>query len=230
MSIDSIGRSSAQMSMPTGVGTELQTTQTQGSAGLSQAAMATILKEMQELTTGTDKPGAKAPTGAPALSQPIMNFSAEDSALILQSMQNKLTESQISTAKEGIKLDQEQKQRLHEEALKKIDEIAKKLAESNKFGVFGKVFSIAAKVATVAASIAGCVAAVAILVGTGGAGTPAAVALLAISATSLVLATVDLASDISQAAGGPAFSLGEGIGRPRPRCSRPWALMRTRRN
>lgn len=143
MSIDSIGRSSAQMSMPTGVGTELQTTQTQGSAGLSQAAMATILKEMQELTTGTDKPGAKAPTGAPALSQPIMNFSAEDSALILQSMQNKLTESQISTAKEGIKLDQEQKQRLHEEALKKIDEIAKKLAESNKFGVFGKVFSIA---------------------------------------------------------------------------------------
>lgn len=213
MSVDSIGRAGSPPPMPSGVGADIQATQAGAAGGVSNASLAAILKEMQDLTVGQDKSGAKAPPGAPALAPPSKNFSAEDSALILQTMQNKLTDSQIKTTKEGIKLDQEQKQRLHEEAMKKIEEAAKKLAESNKLGVFGKVFGIISKVATIAASIAGCVAAVALMAGTAGAGTPAAIALFAISATSLTLATVDLASDISQAAGGPAFSLGGGIGK-----------------
>lgn len=212
MSIDGLGRSSTTQLTQTATGDPVQITQAGGGEAITAARLAAILQEMQAVAGGLEKPDVQAPPGAPALTPPAQSFSSEDAVLLLQSMQNKLSESQMNTAKEGIKLDQEQKKSLNEEVMKKIEEAAAKLAEANKLGVFGKVLGILSKVAAIAGAIAGCVAAVAMTVGTAGAATPAAVALMAISATSLVLSVADLASDISQAAGGPAFSLGAGIG------------------
>lgn len=213
MSVDGIARGGAMPLTDAGVGAgRVNSGQALQTGGVNEARLAAILQEMQELSAkDSDNGETPPPSGGPSIDPPKQTISPEDATLLLQAMQSKLTDSQIKTAKEGIKMDAEQKDRLHQESMKKIEEAAKKLAKSNKFGIAGKVLGIVAKVATVAASIAGCVAAAALMVGSFGVGTPAAAALFAISATSLVMASVDLASDISQAAGGPAFSLATGV-------------------
>ena len=134
------------------------------------------------------------PPGAPALEMPAEDFSADQLALILSALNNKSSEAQIKTAKEGLEISKTQKDEMHKKAIEKIEEAARKAAEAaskNKVGgIFGWIGKIAAFVAAVVATVAAVVATVA----TGGAAAP----LLALAVMGLVATGMDLANHISQ--------------------------------
>lgn len=178
---------------------------------VSAERMSRILAEMAKLNATplrADK-DLPAPPGAPPLTPPTRNFSADEAVLILGALQSKLTDSQVKTAKESIKIDAQRKEVLHQEAMKKLEEAAKKIEEANTMGIFNKIFSYIGKAIGVVASVIGCIAAVALLAS--GVGTAAGVALLTLSVVGLALSAGDLvmsvANEISQAHGGPDLTI-----------------------
>lgn len=215
MSIDGVGRSGFQQPSPSETagsqGAGAPAAGTIGTTTLNAQDMQRILREMAGLTASQSAARPDAPTGAPPLAPPTTRLSPEDAVLILQSLQNKLADSQIGTAKEGIKMDADKKAALHQESIKKLTEAAEKLAKAGDLGVFSKILGIAAKVAALVGAIAGIVASVAMIAATGGAATPAAVILLTVSIVSAVGTVADLAatvaSEISIANGGPDLSI-----------------------
>ncbi|MFC4160055.1 type III secretion system translocon subunit SctE [Chitinimonas lacunae] len=151
--------------------------------------------------------GGRAPQGAPELEAPRGDFSSDQLALLLMSLQNKSEDAQLQTAKQGLEISKQQKEDMHKRAIEKIEEAARKAAEAaekakaNKvLGWFTKVFAfVAAVVATVAAAVA--------TVATGGAAAP----LLALAVMGLVATGMDLANQISQECGGPEISLSKWV-------------------
>lgn len=149
----------------------------------------------------------RAPQGAPQLEAPRGDFSADQLALLLMSLQNKSEDAQLKTAKQGLEVSKLQKEDMHKRAIEKIEEAARKAAEAaekakaNKvLGWFTKVFAfVAAVVATVAAAVA--------TVASGGAAAP----LLALAVMGLVATGMDLANQISQECGGPEISLSKWV-------------------
>lgn len=217
MTVENVGRASSLF--PQTIGGEGERPGGAGKTGLSTPDMAAILGEMSKLAQGGAPSGATkgaardavAPPGAPSLEPPTLNLSSEDAILMLQSLQNKLTEGQLGTAKEGVRMDSEKKEALHQEAMKKLEEAAKKLQEAGGLGILNKVLNVFAKLAAFVASLAGVIAAIGMIACTAGAATPAAILLLGVSVVGMVSSAVDLgttvANEISQASGGPDLTM-----------------------
>lgn len=148
-------------------------------------------------------PGVTNANGAPAIDGVALNFSAEDMAAALLVLQGKTQEAQLTTAKEGLTSNRKKLEEKHHEAMKKIDDWIQKCkdaeAKSKASGIFGWISKI---VGVIAAAISVAVAAVA-TAASGGAAAP----LLALAVMGMVGATMSLASQISQAAGGPPLEL-----------------------
>jgi transloator len=142
--------------------------------------------------------------GAPSIDGVTISMSPDDMAAALMVLQNKTQQAQLNTAKEGLETNKKKMEDKNVQAMNKINEWIKNCEEAaakeKSAGIFGwlvKIFSF------IAAAIAVAVAAVA-TAATGGAASP----LLALAVMGLAGATMSLASQISQAAGGPALELG----------------------
>ncbi|WP_142848242.1 type III secretion system translocon subunit SctE [Telmatospirillum sp. J64-1] len=201
MSVDGLGRSGV---LPTQTPT---TTGTEAAGPNLQQLVQKVVGDLSKVAMPKDSKGTSAPPGAPRLEAPKMSFSADDAVLILGSLQNKLNESQLKTAKEGIQMDAKKKDELHQEAMKKLEEAAKKLAEASKSSFFGKIFGFISKIATLVASAVAVAAAAALTAATGGAAAP----LLVVACIGMSIAIVDtvatIANEISQALGGPDLTI-----------------------
>lgn len=147
--------------------------------------------------------GVSNANGAPSIGGVQINFSPEDLAAALTVLQGKTQEAQLTTAKEGLSTNKKKLEEKNAQAMEKINkwiEDCQKAASKEKAaGIFGWITKIAG---FIAAAIAVTIAAVA-TVASGGAAAP----LLALAVIGLVGATISLASQISQAAGGPALEL-----------------------
>lgn len=168
-----------------------------------------ILSELAALNTG--RGDGPAPAGAPALPPPEQYFSAEDTALILGGLQSKLTDGQLKVASEGVKLDAHRKEQLHQEAMQKLQEAADKTAQSKQLGTVIKVLGYVGKVAAIVGGVAMMAAGAAVIAASSGFLIVPGIAMVALGAGIMGAATADLAwsaaSDVSQALGGPDFSL-----------------------
>lgn len=147
--------------------------------------------------------GVSNANGAPLIDGVQINFSPEDLAVALTVLQGKTQEAQLTTAKEGLSTSKKKLEEKNQQAMEKINkwisDCQKAASKAKVAGIFGWVTKIAG---FIAAAVAVVVAAVATAASVGGAS-----ALLALAVVGLVGATISLASQISQAAGGPALEL-----------------------
>lgn len=180
-----------------------------GGGALSTVDSAKMLSELAKLSATLQAqnpsgvPGVTTPGGAPAIDGVQINFSPEDMAAALLVLQGKTQEAQLTTAKEGLTTNKKKLEEKNKQAMDKINDWIKKCEEAESKSKAGGIFGWITKIAGfVAAALAVAVAAVA-TVATGGAAAP----LLALAVIGLVGATISLASQISQAAGGPALEL-----------------------
>lgn len=179
------------------------------SAGLAHVDSAKLLGEMAKLaaTLNTQSPGGTPgvtnANGAPSIDGVRIEFSAEDMAAALLVLQGKTQDAQLATAKEGLTTSKKKLEEKNQQAMDKIKDWIEKCKEAAAKEKAGGIFGWITKIAGfIAAAFAVAVAAVA-TVATGGAAAP----LLALAIVGLVGASISLASQISQAAGGPALEL-----------------------
>lgn len=155
---------------------------------------------------GAQSPGAALisnANGAPAIGNVTVQFSAEDMAAVLLTLQGKTQDAQLRTAKEGLGVSRLKMEQQHKKSMEKIDQWIKKCESAASKSKIGKIFGWVSKIATFLASA---IATAALAVATpfsAGATAP----LLALSVISLVGSTMSLASAISQAAGGPSLEI-----------------------
>lgn len=187
----------------------LQALQTGLGNGVAQVDSAKILAELAKLASSLQAqnpngvPGVTNSNGAPHIDGVTIDFSAEDMAAALLVLQGKTQEAQLNTAREGLTTNKKKLEEKNQQAMNKINDWIQKCkdaeAKSKAAGIFGWVAKIASFLAS---AIAVAVAAVA-TVASGGAAAP----FLALAVVGLVGTTISLASQISQAAGGPALEL-----------------------
>ena len=137
--------------------------------------------------------------GAPAIDDIMSGFSAEEMAIALQAIQNKVQQQQMLTAKEGIKLSKTQIDQANQKSMDKIKDWIKAsddaAAKAKKKSIFGWLSIIGAAIA--------CAVAVVATVATGGLASPllvvaaVGVATLAYSATKMVLEKFGVQGDLS---------------------------------
>lgn len=193
-----------------------------GKVPLQQPLSAEVLKEMGQLavkmaeianlgkTVGPQGTGNKAgsnPVGVgapPTLAAPILEFSAEEMALILTSLQSKTSELQMSNAKEGLNISKKKMEDLNSQALDKIKTMIESAEKATKMDNDNKIMGWVGKIAGFFAAIVGTIIAVALTVVSGGLAAP----LLVLAVAGLVGSTMALAGQISEAAGGPPLDLG----------------------
>ena len=176
---------------------------------LKNVDSAKLLADLAKLAATTQAqnpagtPGLTNANGAPQIEGVNLSMSAEDMAAALLVLQGKTQEAQLSTAREGLTTNKKKLEDKNQKAMEKIQDWIQKCkdaqAKEKAAGIFGWLVKI---VSVVAAAIAVAVAAAA-TVASGGAAAP----LLALAVIGLVGATMSLASQISQSAGGPALEL-----------------------
>lgn len=107
-------------------------------------------------------------SGAPAIDGVKFSFSADDMALTIQALQNKMQQQQLHTAKEGIKLSKTQIDQSNAKSMSKIEDWIQKsndaAAKAKKKSIFGWL--------SIVGSVLACVVAVAATVATGGLASP----------------------------------------------------------
>ena len=170
-------------------------------AAMSPELQAQLLQTIGASVKGSD--GVKTPLGAPMLEPPMAQLSADDLVALLQHMQSKSQDQQLQTAKGSLENSRISAQKNNEAQQKKIQEWIQKCEKESKAGLIGKIFGWIGKIAAVIAAAIAVVASVAASPFTGG----ASLALTALAVVGLVAATMSLADQISQAAGGPEISL-----------------------
>lgn len=227
MSIDGLSRPSGQPvpSDGTGMGAAGSVPGEAGGAAIQklfQQVMADAARMVGEagVKRSGDAPGATN-AGAPVLEAPAIGMSADEMTLILGSLQSKLTDSQLKTAKENVKQNQQKQADAHADALKKLGEASDKLKEAAAARKTSWIMSIVSKVFSfVAAAVATALAAIA-TVATAGAAAP----LLAVAVAGLVMTGIDLAmfaaNEISQKLGGPEISFANAFGKLLEACGVP---------
>lgn len=227
MSIDGLSRASGQPLPAEGAG--------QGIAGgvAGEGGAAAIQKMFRQVMADAarmvgeagvkragDAPGS-ANAGAPALAEPTGGMSAEEMTLILGSLQSKLNESQLKTAKESVQQNQQKQADAHADAMKKLGEAAEKLKEAAAVRKANWIIGIVSKVFTFVAAAVATALAVAATVATSGAAAP----LLAVAVAGLVMSGIDLAvfaaNEISQKLGGPEISFANMFGKLLEACGVP---------
>ena len=169
-------------------------------------AMSQALQDQLQQTLGASGQkgdGVKNALGAPNLAAPMSGLSADDLVALLQDMQSKSQDQQLQTAKGSLEKSRIDAQKNNEAQQKKLQEWIKKCEKEAKSGLIGKIFGWIGKIAAVIAAAIAVVASVAASPFTGG----ASLALTALAVVGLVAATMSLADQISQAAGGPEISL-----------------------
>lgn len=184
-------------------------TQTTGTTGLNAVDSSQLLGELQRLaaTLQAQNPGGTSgvtnSNGAPSIDGVQINFSPEDMMAALQVLQGKTQEAQLKTAKEGLQTSKTKMDQSNQRAMDKINEWIKKCEEASAKAKAAGPFGWIVKIATFLAAALAVVAAAVATAATGGAAAP----LLALAVIGMVGATISLASQISQAAGGPALEL-----------------------
>lgn len=187
----------------------------QGASPVAQAGMAALSPaQMQQISeilslyatalkaaaptsaSGVTTDGVTDANGAPELPGGIA-LTSEDLPLLIMHLSSESANSAIGPLKERLQTQNLKSQELNQRAIEKIHEAIKKAkaeaARRKSGGIMGWVMKVAAVVA--------CVVAVAVTVATAGAAAPIAVmAMMALCAS-----LMSLASDISQAKGGPAL-------------------------
>jgi transloator len=147
--------------------------------------------------------GVSNSNGAPAIDGVNLDFSPEDMAAALLVLQSKTQEAQLGTAREGLVTSKKKLEEKNQQAMDKINDWIKKCeeaaAKAKSAGIFGWITKIAGFLAAALAVVVAAVATAA----TGGAAAP----LLALAVIGMVGATISLASQISQEAGGPPLEL-----------------------
>ncbi|MEG1767088.1 MAG: type III secretion system translocon subunit SctE [Comamonas sp.] len=139
--------------------------------------------------------------GAPSIGNVTMNFSPDDLAAALVTLQSKTQDAQMATAKEGLSTSGKKLEDQKERSLEKIKEWDKKCKSAEAKAKVGGILGWFKKIAmAVAAAFSVAVAAIA-TVATGGAAAP----LLALAVLGLASAVTSLASDIAKATGHKGF-------------------------
>lgn len=191
---------------PAAENTDARLTSLPGATTVDSAKMLGELSKLAATLQATSPQGTMGVSnsnGAPLIDGVQINFSPEDLAVALTVLQGKTQEAQLATAKEGLTTNKKKLEEKNQQAMEKInkwiDDCQKAAAKEKAAGIFGWIVKIAG---FIAAAIAVVVAAVATVASVGGAS-----ALLALAVVGLVGATISLASQISQAAGGPALEL-----------------------
>lgn len=164
------------------------------------------IRELHAPALGTDKAADNGSlvsnaNGAPQLGGITLNFSPDDLAAALLTLQGKTQEAQLTTAKEGLITNSKKLEDQKQSSLNKIKEWTDKCkaadAKAKAGGVLGWFKKIFTAVAAVFAVAVAAIAAVA----TGGAAAP----LLALAVLGLASAITSIASDINKAMGGKGF-------------------------
>ena len=168
---------------------------------LSKQLLDVLGKQIQGQIGGND--GLKNANGAPSIASPLDNISSDDLIDLLQSMRSKSQDQQLATAKTGLDGSRLDAQRNNEAQQKKIQDWIKKCEQADKASLAQKIFGWIGKIFAVIAAAIAVVASVAASPFTGG----ASLALTALAVIGLVGATMSLADQISQEAGGPEISL-----------------------
>ena len=155
-------------------------------------------------TIGTQA-GSGAAGGAtpPSLPAPLMEFSAEDMALILTSLKNKTSEIQLSNAKEGLNISKKKMDDLNANAMDKIKTMIAAAEKAAKMAKAGGIMNWLGKIGGFLGAVLGVVIAAAVTAASGGAAAP----LLVLAVAGLVGASFSLAGQISTSLGGPPLDL-----------------------
>jgi hypothetical protein len=181
----------------------------QGAGGATTIDSAKILEEMTKLAAAMQAQnpngvsGITNPSGAPEIGGVHIDFSPEDMAAALLVLQGKTQEAQLSTAREGLTTSKKKLEEKNAQAMTKINEWIKKCEDAAAKEKAGGILGWITKIAGFVAAAFAVVAAAAATIATGGAAAP----LLALAVIGLVGASLSLASQISQAAGGPALEV-----------------------
>lgn len=136
--------------------------------------------------------------GAPKLGDITINFSADDFAAALVTLQGKTQDAQLTTAKEGLKANNKKVEDQRQRSLDKIKEWADKCKAADAKAKSGAILGWFKKIATVVAAVFATAVATIATFATGGAAAP----LLALAVLGMAAAITGLASDISKATGG----------------------------
>jgi len=169
----------------------------------NKALMDQLLQTLGTQQQGGTGDGLKNANGAPSIASPLDNISSDDLIDLLQAMRSKSQDQQLATAKTGLDGSRLDAQRNNEAQQKKIQDWIKKCEQADKASLAQKIFGWIGKIFAVIAAAIAVVASVAASPFTGG----ASLALTALAVVGLVGATMSLADQISQEAGGPEISL-----------------------
>lgn len=157
------------------------------------------LDSLPRSTGKADETGAIPVTnanGAPQIDENLSHFCAQSLEFAVMALRGKMLDVQARTAKEGLHANQDEIDRQHAEAKKKLDAYLKDLKKAENKSKLGKILSWVGRVGAF-------VGAVAMIVASGGTAAPA----LAMPVVALVGSTVSIASAASQEAGGPALEI-----------------------
>lgn len=168
---------------------------------LNKQLLDVLGKQIQGQSGGND--GLKNANGAPSLAAPAGNISADDLIELLQAIRSKSQDQQLATAKLGLDKARVDAKQNNEAQQKKIQDWIKKCEDAQKASLAQKIFGWVGKIFAVIAAAIAVVASVAASPFTGG----ASLALTALAVVGLMAATMSLADQISQEAGGPEISL-----------------------
>lgn len=137
-------------------------------------------------------PGSAPPPSAPKLPEPTMEFDSESMILLLQTLNHKISELQMDTAKQTILLKKDETDRTREENVKKIEEAQAKQKDAEKAQKKSWWTSLFKAIASVILSVV----AVALAVVSFGAASAASVALICLSVYMAAQSVADLTAHI----------------------------------
>lgn len=139
--------------------------------------------------------------GAPSIGNVTMNFSPDDLAAALVTLQAKTQDAQMATAKEGLTTNSKKLEDQKQRSLDKIKEWADKCKSAEAKAKVGGILGWFKKIAMVVAAAFSVAVATLATIATGGAAAP----LLALAVLGLASAITSLASDIAKATGHKGF-------------------------
>lgn len=187
-----------------GIGLDALTKASLDNPALNKQLLDVLGKQIQgQGGSGGGNDGLKNANGAPNLAAPAGNISADDLIELLQAIRSKSQDQQLATAKLGLDKARMDAKQNNEAQQKKIQDWIKKCEDAQKASLAQKIFGWIGKIFAVIAAAVAVVASVAASPFTGG----ASLALTALAVVGLVAATMSLADQISQEAGGPEISL-----------------------
>lgn len=178
--------------------------------------MAELARLAATLATQNERevPHAIGANGAPAIGNVLLEISADDMVLMIQSLRSKTQDAQLKNQHNGLELRKVDLEEMNQKALDKLNEWIRESTEASAKEKASKVAGLAGAIAGVVAAIVALAVAIAVTVLTVGAGTPllalggkALAAAICFAVVGVVAASISLASQVSVSNGGEPIQL-----------------------